>query len=49
MSHIAQAPSRIGTSKVADLTRIVRRRWTEARLTDRHLMELRTNLSRHAG
>jgi hypothetical protein len=49
MSYIAQAPSRTGTSKVAQLTHIVRRRWTEARLTDRQLMEMRTNLSRHAG
>jgi len=49
MSYIAQAPSHTGISKVAHLTRIVRRRWTEARLTDRQLMEMRTNLSRHAG
>jgi hypothetical protein len=49
MSYIAQSPSHIGTSKVAHLTRIVRRRWTEARLTDRQLMEMRTKLSRHSG
>jgi len=49
MSYIAQAQSHTNTPKVAQLTRILRRRWTEARLTDRQLMELRTNLSRHSG
>jgi hypothetical protein len=49
MSYVAPASSTTATSKVARLTQAVRRSWTEARLTDRHLMELRTNLSRHSG
>jgi hypothetical protein len=49
MSHAAPAPFTIATSKVARLTHVVRRSWSQARLTDRQLMELRTNLSRHAG
>lgn len=36
-------------SVYARLTAAVGRAWTEARLTDRRLMELRTELSRHAG
>jgi hypothetical protein len=49
MSYYAQAPSHTGASKVAHLTRILRSRWAQARLTDRQLMEMRTNLSRHSG
>jgi hypothetical protein len=49
MSYITQAQSHTNTLRVAHLTRILRRRWTEARLTDRQLMEMRTNLSRHSG
>jgi hypothetical protein len=36
-------------STFARLTAAVGRAWTDARLTDRRLMELRTELSRHAG
>jgi hypothetical protein len=38
-----------GTSKVARLTAALGRAWQSARLADRQLMEIRTNLSRHAG
>lgn len=48
MSHVSTAPHR-ETSKVARLTAAVRRNWTEARHTDRRLMELRTSLTRHVG
>ena len=36
-------------SVYARLSAAVSRAWTDARLTDRKLMELRTELSRHAG
>ena len=34
---------------VARLSAAVGRAWTDARLADRRLMELRTDLTRHAG
>jgi hypothetical protein len=49
MSYAAPLPSTSATSKVARLTNVVRRSWSQARLTDRQLMELRTNLTRHSG
>lgn len=36
-------------STLARLSAAVGRAWTDARLADRHLMELRTELARHAG
>jgi hypothetical protein len=48
MSHIATSPHG-RTSKIARLTASMRKTWTDARLTDRRLMEMRTNLSRHSG
>jgi hypothetical protein len=49
MSHITPASSNTSLSKVTRLTSAVRRTWTDARYADRELMEMRTNLSRHAG
>ncbi len=49
MSYVAAAPSRTGTSKVARVTHAVRASWSQARLADRELMALRTNLTRHSG
>jgi hypothetical protein len=49
MSHVATRSTHPRTSKLARLTTAVRKSWTEARYTDRELMEMRTNLSRHAG
>ncbi|HEY2877277.1 hypothetical protein [Nocardioides sp.] len=49
MSHATSDTSHRSTSKVARLTTAVRKSWTEARYTDRQLMALRTNLSRHSG
>ena len=49
MSYVTAAASNTSASKVARLTAAVRRNWTEARQTDRRLMELRTHLSRHVG
>jgi hypothetical protein len=49
MSHAYRTPSSNRTAKVARLAGALRRNWTQARLTDRELMALRTNLSRHAG
>jgi hypothetical protein len=36
-------------AKVAIMSQAIRRSWTRARLADRELMALRTNLSRHSG
>jgi hypothetical protein len=36
-------------STIARLSAAVGRAWTDARLADRRLMELRTDLARHAG
>jgi hypothetical protein len=49
MSYTTSAPSHSGTSTVARVTAAVRKIWTDARYTDRRLMEMRTNLSRHSG
>lgn len=49
MSHATSHTSHRSASKVARLTTAVRKTWTEARSTDRELMALRTNLSRHSG
>jgi hypothetical protein len=49
MSHVTAAAPNTPTSKVARLTSAVRRNWTEARYTDRRLMEMRTKLTRHSG
>jgi len=48
MSHVYRATAS-STTKVARLTDAVRKSWTQARLTDRELMALRTDLSRHSG
>ncbi|HET9842241.1 MAG TPA: hypothetical protein VFQ01_09570 [Nocardioides sp.] len=48
MSHVTLAMS-TPTTKVARLAAAVRQSWTEARYTDRRLMEIRTNLTRHSG
>ena len=37
------------TSKVAQLSAVLGKAWTDARLADRRLMEIRTELSRHSG
>ena len=49
MSHTAPASSHRSSSKVTRFTAQIRRSWNEARLVDRGLMEMRTNLSRHSG
>jgi hypothetical protein len=36
-------------SHVARMTDALRKNWIQARLTDRELMALRTNLQRHVG
>jgi hypothetical protein len=48
MSHITTAAAG-RTSKVTRALANARRNWTEARMVDRRLMEMRTNLSRHSG
>lgn len=49
MSYVTTASSTSRTTKVARMTEAVRQSWTQARLTDRELMNLRTNLTRHSG
>ncbi len=49
MSYVTPASSNTPASRVARSAVGVRRNWTEARYADRRLMEMRTNLSRHAG
>ncbi len=49
MSYATPASSNTPASRVARLAVAARRNWTEARYVDRRLMEMRTNLSRHAG
>jgi hypothetical protein len=49
MSYGSTTSSATRPSKVARLASAVRRSWSEARYADRRLMEMRTNLSRHAG
>ena len=48
MSHVAPSSSS-RTSKIARLTAAIRQSWAEAQNTDRQLMAMRTNLSRHSG
>ena len=48
MSYVIAAASK-PTSRVVRLTQAVRRNWAEARIADRQLMALRTNLTRHVG
>jgi len=49
LTALAPASSHRSTSKVERFTAQIRRSWNEARLVDRGLMEMRTNLSRHSG
>ena len=49
MSHAYRALSANRTATVSRLTGALRKNWNQARLTDRELMALRTNLSRHSG
>jgi hypothetical protein len=49
MSYVTGATSAASTTKVSRLTEALRQHWTQARLTDRELMALRTNLIRHVG
>lgn len=49
MSYAASTSSHPRIAKIARLTHAVRQSWTEARYTDRRLMEMRTHLSRHSG
>ena len=49
MSHVAPISSGSRTSRIAKLSAALRQTWNEARYTDRRLMEMRTNLSRHSG
>jgi hypothetical protein len=49
MTRGMAATSTARRSTFARFTAAVGRAWTDARLTDRRLMELRTDLSRHAG
>jgi hypothetical protein len=49
MSHVSAVSSPRRTASVARLTAALRRSWSEARIADRQLMEMRTNLSRHVG
>jgi hypothetical protein len=46
MSHRTHTTSH---ARLARFATAVRRNWAEARYADRRLMEMRTNLSRHAG
>jgi hypothetical protein len=49
MLHTTPAQSGRRSSKVTRLTATVRKTWADARYADRRLMEMRTNLTRHAG
>lgn len=49
MSHVIRASRSTGATKVARVTEALRKSWNQARLTDRELMALRTNLVRHVG
>lgn len=49
MSRLIQASSTSRTAKARRTFWALRKRSTQARLTDRELMALRTSLSRHAG
>jgi hypothetical protein len=49
MSGLIQASAASRMAKARRTLRALRKRSTQARLTDRELMALRTDLSRHAG
>lgn len=49
MSRIIRTSSPSRPAKLARKSRTLRKGWTQARLVDRELMALRTELSRHAG
>jgi hypothetical protein len=49
MLHPTSTLSHGRTAKVTRLAASLRRTWADARYADRRLMEMRTNLSRHAG
>jgi hypothetical protein len=49
MSHVIQASKSLRATKVGRATEALRTSWNQARLTDRELMSLRTELSRHSG
>lgn len=49
MSYAAHASSHSRIATIARLAAAARKSWTEARYTDRRLMEMRTSLSRHSG
>ena len=49
MPRITRSSSASRHAKVARKSRTRRSGWTQARLVDRELMALRTELSRHAG
>ena len=49
MSHVIWASNSDRSITVARVTEALRRNWTQARLADRELMALRTDLVRHVG
>lgn len=49
MSRLIRASSASRSTKARRMLRALRKTCTEARLTDRELMAMRTNLSRHSG
>jgi hypothetical protein len=49
MSRLIRASSASRSAKARRVLRVVRKSCTQARLTDRELMAMRTNLSKHAG
>ena len=49
MSHVIRASNSDRSITVARVTEALRRNWMQARLADRELMSLRTNLVRHVG
>ena len=49
MSHTRTSSVSRRPAKVARMSQAIRHSWTQARLADRELMALRTNLSRHSG
>jgi hypothetical protein len=49
MSRVIQASSASRSAKVRRTLRALRKSCTQASLTDRELMAMRTNLNRHSG
>lgn len=49
MSHVTQASNSDRPITVARVTEALRRNWIQARLADREVMSLRTELVRHVG